>query len=146
MSEPERISWSKRLRSFAALPLPLLLLLIAFAAAPKGIGEPAFMTGWRVEAKAIALFAAMTLFPLVLDVWSKWIDPIGHGAHRRPLGSFFDNASGHMAMAGVVVMIAYGKDLTHLSHWWIGSAILIAGLLPVAVSMVRTFWNNGTRS
>ncbi|MFM2423425.1 MAG: hypothetical protein RL291_1955 [Pseudomonadota bacterium] len=138
-------SWPQRLRSFAAFPMPFLLLLIAISFVAKEMTEPAFVTGWPVEAKALALFATVTLLPLVLDLWSKWIDPQGYGAHRRPLSSFFDNMSGHAAMAAVVVLIAYGKQLTNLSTWWIGLGILIAGALPIIVSMVRTLRNNGTR-
>jgi hypothetical protein len=51
--------------------------------------------------------------------------------------------SGHAAMAAVVVLIAYGNQLTNLSTWWIGLGILIAGALPMVVWMVRTHRRKG---
>jgi hypothetical protein len=150
MTDKPAKSWSQRLRSFAAFGLPLLLLLIAVLAAPKEFGEPAFVRDWSVEAKAMALFtvlvALMAGLPLLLDLWSKRIDPTGFGAHeRKPMSNLIDNVGGHVAMAAVVPFVIYGKELKHIPLWWVGAGIFLAGLLPILASIYRLM-KRGDRS
>jgi hypothetical protein len=150
MTDKPAKSWSQRLRSFVAFPLPFLLLLLASLAAPKEMGEPAFVRDWSVEAKAIALFtvlfALMAGLPLLLELWAKRIDPTEFGAHeRKPLSNLIDNVGGHVAMTAVAVFVIYGKELKHISLWWLGAGIVLAGLLPIFASIYRLM-KRGDRS
>lgn len=149
MTEPAPKTWSQLLRQFAAFGLPMMLLLLIVVATPKEIGEPAFMQSWSVEAKAFSLFALVivlfALLPVVWDLWARWIDPTTttDALGRKPIERFIDNVGMHVAMAAVVAFATYAKDLKHISVWWMGLAIFVAGLLPLLASIYRQMKRGG---
>jgi hypothetical protein len=132
--------WSQRLRSFAAFPLPFVLLMTIALAFPGIVAEPDFVSNWSVEAKAIAMFAVIAAIilatPIVFDLWARRIDPTGYGArNRKPLETFLDNLPVNAACAAVIPYAIYGKQLQHIPVWWIGLAIAVFCLLPLFLSI-----------
>jgi hypothetical protein len=148
MTDKPAKSWPQRLRSFAAFGLPLLLLLLAVLAAPKEIGEPAFVRNWSVEAKAITMFVGLAVvlagLPLLFGAWSKWIDPSGLGAKdRKPLSDLIDNIGMSATMAVALAFAVYGKELKHISLWWIDFGIVAVNLVPPFAMISRQLRGGG---
>jgi hypothetical protein len=126
---------SARLRSFLAIALPLLLILVGALAIGKDFREPNFVQSWSVEAKAFGLFAVTLIafagLALLGEVWAIRIDPDGVGRDKQPLARLIDNAGTHASIAAVVPFAAYAKDFKHIPMWPILTVVALCGLLSV---------------
>jgi hypothetical protein len=148
MTDKPSKSRPQRLRSFVAFPLPFVLFMTIALAFPGIVAEPDFVRSWSVEAKALAMFAAIaaiiTATPVVFDLWARRIDPTGYGArHRKPLETFLDNLPVNAACAAVIPYAIYGKQLQHIPVWWIALAVAVFCLLPLFLSIYLAMTRGG---